>query len=101
MQPLAAAIQPLAMQHGVDLGRENRGNTIALLPRRAKPIGVVTPAVEAGAVAGRERGGLVEEEQFGPAAAAHHPAPPPPEFAEAGQPRRARPALSEQGFAGG
>ena len=72
------------------------GDAIALLPRRAKPVGVVAAAEEARAMAGRERGGLVEKEQLGPAAAAHHLAPPAPEFADAGEPRRARPAPRQQ-----
>ena len=101
MQPLLAALQPLAMQHGVDLARANVRNAIALLPRRAKPVGVVAAAEEARAMAGRERGRLVEKEQLGPAPPAHHLAPPAPEFADAGDPRRARPALLQQGLGRG
>ena len=89
MQPLSAALQPLTMQYGVDLARQNAFHAIALLPRRPKPVGVVTAAEEAWPVAGRERGGLVEKEQLGPAPAAHHLASPTPEFADAGDPRRA------------
>src|SRR3982074_611513 len=92
MQPLPATIKPLAMQHRIHFSRENIRNTIALLPRRAKPVGVVAAAVEAGAVSGRQCGGLVEKEQFGPAAAAHHLAPPPPELTDTSEPRLAGPA---------
>src|SRR6185503_9035788 len=98
MQPFHAALQPLAMQHGVHLPRTNVRNAIALLPRGAKAVGVVAAAEETRAVAGCERGGLVEKEQFAPAAAAHHLAPRVPELADAGDPRRARPALFQQGF---
>ena len=76
-------------------------NAIALLPRRAKAVGIVAAAEEAGAMAGRERGRFVEKEQFGPAPPAHHLAPPAPEFADAGDPRRARPALFQQGLCRG
>ena len=96
MQPLLAALQPLAMQHGVDLARANVRNAIALLPRRAKPVGIVTAAEEAGPMTGGERGRLVEKEQLGPAPPAHHLAPPAPEFADTGDPGRARPALLQQ-----
>src|SRR5882672_3223645 len=88
------------MQHRVHFSRENLQNAIALPPRRAKPVRVVAAAEEARAMPGRERGCLVEKEQFGPAAAAHHLAPPSPEFADTGQPRLAGPAPVE-GFGGG
>ena len=101
VQSFLAAVEPLAMQHRVDVGRAKIGGAIALLPRRAKPVGVVAAAEEARAMTGRERGGFIEKEQLGPAPAAHHLAPPSPEFADAGQPRRARPALFQQGLGGG
>src|ERR1700759_3549372 len=89
------------MQHRVNVAREHRSDPIALLPSRAKPVGVVATAEEAWPVPGGERGGLVEKEQLGPAAAAHHLAPPSPEFADTGQPGRARPAARQQGLGGG
>ena len=92
MQPLLAAVQPLAVQHGVDVAREHVVDAIALLPRGAKPVGVVAAAEEARPMPGRERGGLVEKEQLGPASPAHHLAPAAAEFADAGEPRLARPA---------
>jgi hypothetical protein len=98
MQPLPAALQPLAMQHGVDLARANVGHAVALFPAATKAVGIIAAAEEARAMAGGERGGLVEKEQLGPAPAAHHLAPPSPEFADAGDPRRARPALLQQRF---
>src|SRR6185437_4744136 len=101
MQPLPAVVQPLAMQYRIHLRRQNVSDAIAPLPRRAKPVGVIAAAIEAWAMAGGERGGLVEEEQLGPAPAAHHLAPPSPEFADTRQPCRARPALFQQCFAGG
>src|SRR6185312_180874 len=58
-------------------------------------------AEEAGAMAGGEGGGFIEEEQFGPAARCHHLAPPSPEFADAGNPGRARPALLQKRPGGG
>src|SRR2546429_3454983 len=88
------------MQYGVDLARQNAFHAIALLPRRPKPVGIVTAAEEAWAMAGGQCGGLVEEEQLGPAPPTHHLAPPTPEFADAGDPRRARPALFQQGLGG-
>src|SRR5258705_9790041 len=80
------------MKHRVDVARQNTPHAIALLPRRAKPDGVVAAAEEARAMPCRERGRLVEEEQLGPAAAAHHLAPASLEFADASEPRLARPA---------
>src|ERR1700694_383461 len=92
MQPLFATHKPLAVKHGVDVARERTGDAIALLPRRAKPVGVVAAAVKARPVSGRERRRLVEKEQFGPAAPAHHLAPPAPKFADASEPCLAGPA---------
>src|ERR1700730_5200073 len=100
MKPLLAMIQPLAMQHDVDVVGENFCNTVALFPCRAKPVGVLAAAEEARAMARREGCGLVEKEQFGPAAPAHHLAPASPEFADASEPRPARPA-PRQRFGGG
>ena len=76
-------------------------DAIALLPAAAKTVGVVAAAEEARAMAGRERGRFVEKEQLGPAPAAHHLAPPAPEFADAGDPGRARPALFQQSLGRG
>src|SRR4051812_29125002 len=101
MQPLLAALKPLAMQYLVDVARENIRYAISLLPAAAKAIGVVAAAEEAWAVAGRQRGRFVEEEQFGPAPARHHLAAPAAEFADAGDPCRSRPALLQQGLGGG
>ena len=91
----------LAVKHRIHLARTNAFNAIALFPRRPKTVGVVTAAKEAGAMAGREGGGFVEKEQFGPAPSAHHLAPPAPKLADAGDPGRARPALFQQGFCRG
>jgi hypothetical protein len=66
MQPLAATIQPLAMQDGVDILCQEIGRAIALFPRTAETIGVVAAAVEAWPMAGGESRGLIEKEQLGP-----------------------------------
>src|SRR4051812_31119383 len=95
MQLLAAG-KTLAMQDRVDIRRQHIGDTIALLPCDTKTIGVVASAVEAGTMAGGQRGGFIEEEQFGPAAPAHYLAPPAAELADADQPGRVRPALFQQ-----
>jgi hypothetical protein len=58
VQPLPAAIQPLAVKHGVDIVRQNISDAIALLPRGAKAVGVVAAAEETWAMPGRERGGF-------------------------------------------
>src|ERR1700731_1183821 len=100
MKPLLAMIQPLAMQHDVNVISANIRNTIALFPCRAKPVGVLAAAEEARAMPRRQCGRLVEEEQLGPAAPAHHRAPPAAEFADASEPRPARPA-PRQRFGGG
>src|SRR6202158_4957817 len=98
MHPLLAARKPLAVKHGVDVAREDFSDAITLLPGSAKAVGIVATAEEARAMPGRERRRLVEKEQLGPAAAAHHLAPPPPEFADASEPRLARPAPRQQGL---
>jgi hypothetical protein len=92
VQPFLSACKPLAVQYRVDVTRENARNPIPPLPGPAKPVGIVAAAEEARAVPGRERGGLIEKEQFGPTAAAHHLAPPAAELTDAGEPRLARPA---------
>src|SRR5450631_2497452 len=38
MQPLPAVIQPLPMQHRIDVARQDLGNAIALFPRRANAV---------------------------------------------------------------
>ncbi len=91
-----AAGEPLPVQYRVDLARQLIIHTVAFLPRRAKAVRVLAPAVEARTVPGRECGRLIEKEQLGPAAAAHHLAPAPAEFADASEPGRGRPAFSEQ-----
>src|ERR1700730_13995657 len=100
MKPLLAMIQPLAMQHDVDVVGENFCNTVALFPCRPKPVGVLATAEEAWPMPRRQCGRLVEEELFGPVAPAHHCAPAAPEFADASEPRPARPA-PRQRFSGG
>ena len=47
-------VQPLAVQHRVDLWRARSRDAVARFPGRAKPVGVVAAAEEAGAVPGRE-----------------------------------------------
>src|SRR2546430_5601951 len=89
------------MQHRINLACANVLHAIAPLPGRPKAVSIVAAAKEAGPVAGRERGGLVEKEQLGPAPPAHYLAPPAPEFADAGDPGRARPALFQQGLGRG
>jgi hypothetical protein len=96
MQSLLSTIEPLAMQHGVVVSRQDLRNTVAFFPRRPKSVGIIPAAVEAWPMAGRKRSGVVKEEQLGPAAATHHLAPSPPELADARQPRRARPAFAQQ-----
>src|SRR2546430_13552466 len=85
------------MKHGVDVARQHAPDAVALLPRCAKPVGVLAAAEEARAMSRRECSCLVEEEQLGPAAAAHHLAPAAFEFADASEPGLARPA-PRQGF---
>src|SRR5580693_3081625 len=101
MPPLFPTGQPLAMQHRIDLVGALTADAIARFPRRAKTVGVLAAAVEAGTVSGRECGGFIEKEQLGPASAAHHLAPAPAEFADAGQPGGGRPALVQQGLGRG
>src|ERR1700759_4243364 len=97
MQFLAAR-KPLAMQRRVDLGCMQVADAVALLPAAAKTIGVVAAAVEAGPMAGRESGGLIQEKQLGPASSAHHFAAAAAELDHANEPGRARPALAQQRF---
>jgi len=97
VQALLAAQEPLAMKHGVDVARQHTPDAVALFPCRAKPVGVVAAAEEARTMARRKRGRLVEKEQLGPAAATHYLAPATSEFADASEPRLARPA-PRQGF---
>src|SRR5690242_2360236 len=96
MESLLSTIEPLAMQHRIDVTRESVSDAIASLPRRLKFQGIIPAAVEARPMARRKRSGLVKEEQLGPAAAAHYLAPASPELADACQPRRARPAFAQQ-----
>src|SRR6185312_1505018 len=98
MQPLLTAFETLTMQCGVKLPRTNAFHAIALFPRRSKTVGVVAAAEETWAMPGGECGRLGEKEQFCPTPAAHHLAPPAPEFADAGDPCRARPAFFQQGL---
>src|ERR1700730_12183471 len=100
MQPLLSPREPLAVQHRIDVASANAGDAVALLPCRAKPVGVVAAAEETRAMPRREGGGFIQEKQFGPAAPAHHLAPPSPEFADAGEPCPAGPA-PRQGLGGG
>src|SRR3569832_576958 len=97
MQPLLAMIKPFTMQHGVDLGYPPRARAISLLPRCAKTVGVIAAAVETGPMPCGERSRFIQEKQLGPASPRHHRATAAAEFAHAGEPGRARPALPEQG----
>ena len=45
MQPLAAVMQPLAMQHGIDILGQYISNAVARLPKAAETIGVVAVSV--------------------------------------------------------
>jgi hypothetical protein len=47
------------VQHCIHLGREHVLDAVALLPRRAKTVGVVAAAEEARAMAGGEGGGFI------------------------------------------
>src|SRR6266436_3676005 len=96
MQPLLRPREPLAVKHGVDIARENMRDAIAFFPRGTKPVSVVAAAEEARPVPGGERGCLVEKEQLGPAVTTHRLAPPSLEFADASEPRLARPAPRQQ-----
>src|SRR3954468_12196068 len=100
MQSLLARREPLRVKHGVDIARENFSHAIALLPRRAEPVGVLAAAEEAGTMPGGQRGGLIEKEQLSPATTGHHLAPLAPELANASKPGPAAPA-SGQGFSRG
>src|SRR5690606_17022844 len=82
--------------HPVDVGGANTADSIALLPRRTKPVGVIAAAKEAWPMSARQGRGLVEEEQFGPALRRHHLAAAAAEIAQADQPCLARPALPQQ-----
>jgi hypothetical protein len=101
MQSLHSPIQPLTMQHPVDIRRAGVCDAVAPLPRRAKTIGVVAAAIEARAMPRSERRRLVQKKQFGPASRAHHVAAAAAEFADAGDPRLAAPAPVQQRFRGG
>src|SRR5712691_4017239 len=85
------------MKHGVDVARQHTPDAVAFFPCRAKPVGVLAAAEEARAMARRKRGCLIEKEQLGPTAATHYLAPATSEFADASEPRLARPA-PPQGF---
>ena len=76
MDALAALVEPLGVQHGVDRRcgrayRQSRG------PRGAKRFGSRAATGEARPMSRRQRDGLVEEEQLGPAVLAHDRAPAP------------------------
>src|SRR5438552_14288929 len=92
MPPLLSPGEPLAIKPRVNVARQHAPDAVAILPRCAKPVGVVAAAEEARAMSRRQCSCLVEEEQLGPAAAAHHLAPAASEFADASEPRPARPA---------
>ena len=66
MEPLAAAVESLAMQRHVHLARLRRRNAVPLGPRAGEGDGGLPPAFEAGPMAGGERRRFVEEEQFRP-----------------------------------
>src|SRR3954470_15844140 len=100
MQSLLARREPLRVKHGVDIARENFPHAIALLPRRAEPVGVLAAAEEARAMPGGQRRGLIEKEQFSPATTGHYVAPLAPELADASEPGPAAPASGE-GFSRG
>ena len=96
MQPFCLPVQSFGVQHLIHLRRAHSAEAVPLLPRRAKSVGVVAAAVEARAVSGRERGRLIEKEQFGPAPRGHHVAAAAAEFANASDPRLAAPAPVQQ-----
>src|SRR5580704_14154537 len=65
-------------------------------PCSTKRFGGPSPAKETRTVTRRKCDRFIQEEELGPTAAAHHRAPPPLIFADADQPRFARPALPQQ-----
>src|SRR5580692_6902935 len=93
--------EALPVKHGGDLGREHAAHAIALLPGGAKAIGILAPAVEAGAMPCRKGSGFIEKEQLGPALPLHHLAPAATEIEHAGEPSVGRPALLQELFRGG
>src|SRR5262249_51399103 len=101
VHPLLAAIEPLAMQDGVDIARQHAADAVALLPATAKPLGVITAAEETWTMPGGKGGRFIQKEKLGPASPAHHLAPPPLELADADQPGRAGPTPPEKGLGGG
>jgi hypothetical protein len=64
-----AAVEPLLLEDHVHLGRVRNADLLRLGPFRRKPRGVPAAALEAWAVAGRERRHLIEKEQRGVAVA--------------------------------
>ena len=74
-------VQPRVDRRGVRLRAGVRGS-----PRRLPAYEVRVPALGAGPVAGRDGGGLVEEEQLGPAARPAQRPPPAPPIEPAGDP---------------
>src|SRR4051812_24028196 len=96
MQPFLAAIEPFPMQYGIHRLGADAACTVAHLPCKAKALGIIAAAEEAGPVTCAESGGLVKKEQLGPAPPRHHRPPPVAEFTQANDPGRRRPALLQQ-----
>src|SRR5262249_13289695 len=98
MDPFAAAVQPLLVQHGVHLWRQRRLPSLGLTPGGAKCFCSRAAAEEARAMPGGERHRFVEKEKLGPAGAAHHLPVPPLVDENKNEPRLGRPAPPEQRF---
>ena len=96
MDTLAAALDPLTMQHNIDLFCGRTWNTLPGRPGIPKPLGSLAPAEKARAVTRGKRDRLIEKEQLGPASAGHNGAAAAFIFAAADEPGLGRPPPFQQ-----
>src|SRR6185503_11191738 len=97
MNALHTVLQTLLMQARVDVRGAHLFESMRARPGGGELARGFAPAVVAGPMPGGERGGLVEEEQLGPAAPAHDLAPHAAELADADDPGLVSPAAREKG----
>jgi hypothetical protein len=92
------AVEPFAMQDGVDrIGRRN-GFAFRSCPELAKPLGRLASAGEARPMSRRKCDGLIEKEQLGPTSPGHDDPAAPFVFATADEPGFVCPAPVQQGL---
>src|SRR5262245_36271083 len=97
MHAFRTVMQSFGVQPRVDLRGADPLHAMRAQPGRREGKRVLAPAVVTGPVPGGERGGLVEEEELGPAPPAHDLAAHAAEIAAADDPRLVSPAAAEQG----